>query len=326
MSFSHSLSWAQFFLKGKGLTLCVVGFTLLVLCVNSWTELPVSSIQRRFRRCAEASGTETTGTEANSIEANSTEASDPTLWQPKIGIKWQIQLEDAVEDVAMGADIFDIDMFDNTAAKISEIHNKGAKVICYFSAGTYEDWRPDANKFTESDFGSALEDWPGERWLDVNSSNVRTIMQSRLDLAQQKGCDGVDPDNIDGYGNDSGLDLTEADSIDYLNFLASEAHSRGMSIGLKNGDDIIPSVIENMQWSVNEQCAQYDECDVYAAFTDVGKPVFHIEYVDEIGGNNKLKVRDVTSSQKSAACDAKSAEDFSTVIKNMDLDAWVEYC
>ena len=99
-----------------------------------------------------------------------------------------------------------------------------------------------------------------------------------------------------------------------------------MSIGLKNGGDIIPSVIEKMQWSVNEQCAQYDECDTYAAFTDVGKPVFHIEYADEIGANNKLKMRDVTSSQKSVACDARSAENFSTVIKNMQLDAWVEYC
>jgi hypothetical protein len=35
-------------------------------------------------------------------------------------------------------------------------------------------------------------------------------MSSRLDMAQQKGCDGVDPDNIDAYGNENGLGLTEA--------------------------------------------------------------------------------------------------------------------
>ncbi|CEJ60964.1 hypothetical protein PMG11_09518 [Penicillium brasilianum] len=306
MSFSTNSSWGHFFFKGRALALLVVGITMLVLCLNSWTKVPVSSIQ-------------------NTILRRSTGTSDTAIWQPKTGVKWQIQLENAVEDIAI-ADIFDIDLFDNTAAKISEIHKQGAKVICYFSAGTYEDWRTDANEFTDSDFGSALEDWPGERWLNLHSSNVRKIMQSRLDQAKQKGCDGVDPDNIDAYGNDNGLDLTEADSIDYLDFLASEAHSRGLSIGLKNGGDIIPSVIEKMQWSVNEQCAQYDECDVYAAFTDVGKPVFHIEYADEIEVNNKLKVRAVTSSQKSAACDAESAENFSTVIKNMELDAWVEYC
>jgi hypothetical protein len=106
-------------------------------------------------------------------------------------------------------------------------------------------------------------------------------MTSRLDMAKEKGCDGVDPDNIDAYGNENGLGLTEADSIDFLTFLATEAHSRGMAIGLKNGGDIIGSVIDKMQWSVNEQCAEYNECDVYAAFTEVNKPVFHIEYSGE---------------------------------------------
>ncbi|KAJ5151096.1 uncharacterized protein N7482_010348 [Penicillium canariense] len=309
-SFSSNWSWRLLSIKGKLLILTGVGLTLLVFCVNSWTEVPVSSLHKRILKRG---------------KVTNEESSNTAIWQPKVGIKWQIQLENAVEDIAIGADVFDIDLFDNAAATISKIHNTGAKVICYFSAGTYEDWRSDASEFSDSDFGSALEDWPGERWLDVQSSNVRKIMQSRLDSAKQKGCDGVDPDNIDAYGNDNGLGLTEANAIDYLNFLATESHSRGMSVGLKNGGEIIQSVIENMQWSVNEQCAQYDECDIYATFTDVNKPVFHIEYSGEIKVNNKLRVR-VTNSQKSAACDANSAEKFSTVIKNMELDAWVEYC
>jgi hypothetical protein len=36
--------------------------------------------------------------------------------------------------------------------------------------------------------------------------------------------------------------------IDFLTFLASEAHSRGMSIGLKNGGDIIGAVIDKMRY------------------------------------------------------------------------------
>ena len=165
-------------------------------------------------------------------------------------------------------------------------------------------------------------------------------MKNRLDLALQKGCDGVDPDNIDAYSNENGLGLTEADSIDFLDFLSSESHSRGMSIGLKNGGDIIGSVIEKMQWSVNEQCAEYQECDTYAAFTEVNKPVFHIEYVDmgsesesdsESGSdsdseevNHKLKSR--ATKEKSTACSAAGSEKFSTIIKKLDLDAWAEYC
>jgi hypothetical protein len=309
MNFSQDWRWGSWLAKKKLLLSCIVALILLALGLNIEAEQPFSRAYKRIlKRCEDVQTTKTDVT-----------------WQPQAGIKWQIQLENPVDDISMDADVFDIDLFDNTDATISKIHAKGAKVICYFSAGTYEDWRSDAGKFVDSDFGNAMEDWPGERWLDVHSANVRQIMTSRLDMAQKKGCDGVDPDNIDAYGNENGLGLTEADSISYLNFLSSEAHSRGMSVGLKNGGDIIASVIEEMQWSVNEQCAQYDECDVYAAFTDVNKPVFHIEYVGEIDVNTKLKAR-VTNTEKSTVCNAKSADKFSTVIKNMDLDAWVQYC
>ncbi|CAI7613937.1 unnamed protein product [Penicillium manginii] len=234
---------------------------------------------------------------------NTNQSDGSSIWQPRPGVKWQIQLENAVEDTSINAE-----------------------VICYFSAGTYEEWRSDADQFSSSDFGSSLDDWPGERWLDINSSNVRRILSARLDMAQKKGCDGVDPDNIDGYDNENGLGLTTNDSINLLKYLANQAHSRGMSIGLKNGGDIISDVIDNMQWSVNEQCAQYNECDTYAAFTSVNKPVFHIEYSGEdVGSQRKLKIR-VTEEKKSDACHAEGAEKFSTVIKNMNLSAWVEYC
>jgi hypothetical protein len=41
-------------------------------------------------------------------------------------------------------------------------------------------------------------------------------MSTRLALASSKGCDGVDPDNVDGYDNDSGFDLTPSTALDYL--------------------------------------------------------------------------------------------------------------
>ncbi|KAJ5613585.1 hypothetical protein N7528_007239 [Penicillium herquei] len=255
---------------------------------------------------------------------NGTSGGNTTVkWQPDVGVKWQIELLYALNDTSAEAHIYDIDLFDNPNSTISTLQSMGRKVICYFSAGTYENWRSDADEFKSSDLGENLSDWPGEKWLDTNSQNVRKIMQQRLDLAVSKGCDGVDPDNIDAYDNKNGLDLTEDDAIDYVNWLASEAHGRNLSLGLKNGGDIIDSVIDNMQWSVNEQCAQYDECDTYAAFIDADKPVFHIEYPK---GDDTDNDNNVTSKQKNTACNAANAGNFSTVIKNMDLDNWVEYC
>lgn len=246
-------------------------------------------------------------------------------WQPPVGTTWQIELLYPLNDTSVDADVYDIDLFNNDASTIKKLQDQGRRVICYFSAGSYENWRPDKDKFKNSDLGNTMKGWEDEKWLDLTSTNVRNIMVSRLDLAREKGCDGVDPDNVDGYekDNDSGLDLTMEDAADFVNFLANETHARNMSIGLKNAGAIIPSVIGNMQWSVNEQCAYYDECDTYAAFIEAGKPVFHIEYPKGDDTNNNSPV---TTAQKVSACVFSGPRNFSTIIKNMDLDNWVETC
>jgi endo-alpha-1,4-polygalactosaminidase (GH114 family) len=258
--------------------------------------------------------------------SNTTTPTNTTVkWQPPVGAKWQIILKSENEPISTSVDapIYDIDLFDNSKNFISNLQKMGRKVICYFSAGSFEDWRDDADDFDDADKGDDLDGWPGEKWLNVKSTNVRKIMQTRLDIAVEKGCDGVDPDNIDGYDNANGLDLTKAEAIDYVNWLAAQSHSRGLSIGLKNGAGIIDSVIDNMQWCVNEQCAEFDECDTYAPFIEADKPVFHIEYPK---GGNTNNDKSVSASQAKSACTANSSGNFSTVIKNMDLDNWVEYC
>ncbi|KAJ5115239.1 hypothetical protein NUU61_000998 [Penicillium alfredii] len=256
------------------------------------------------------------------------ESDNGSTWQPEPNTKWQIKLEGKLQDTSVDAPIYDIDLFENTPAGISELHDRGRKVICYFSAGTYEGWRQDKDKFVEeTDLGKELEDW-NERWLNVKSTNVQKIMQARLDLAQEKGCDGVDPDNIDGFDNDNGLGLTLDDAVAYVKFLASEASARGMSIGLKNGAQLVDSVIEDVQWSVNEQCAQFKECGDFAAFIEAGKPVFHIEYPkgDDPDDDSQNTAEDVSEQQKTNSCTARSSGKFSTVIKNARLDDFVQYC
>ncbi|OOG00136.1 glycoside hydrolase family 114 protein [Aspergillus carbonarius ITEM 5010] len=244
-------------------------------------------------------------------------------WNPTAGTTWQIELLYPLNDTSVDVEVYDIDLFDNNRSMITSLQDAGRKVICYFSAGSYENWRPDKDKFKKADLGKDMDGWPGEKWINISSPSIRSIMLSRLELAKNKSCDGVDPDNVDGYDNSNGLGLTQADSIDYMNWMANEAHARNMSIGLKNAGAIIPSVINNMQWSVNEQCAEYEECDTYAAFTQKNKPVFHIEYPKGDDTNNNLSV---SSSEKQSACNFTGSGNFSTVIKNMDLDNWIETC
>jgi hypothetical protein len=126
------------------------------------------------------------------------------LWLPKVGDTWQIILSHppVISDagtITPDVDIFDIDLFDTPVETIQRLHESGKKVICYFSAGSYEDWRPDASEFAKEDLGAKLDGWAGEKWVDLRSENVRKIIQNRVQLAKEKECDGVDPDNVDGY-------------------------------------------------------------------------------------------------------------------------------
>lgn len=248
------------------------------------------------------------------------------LWNPAKGATWNYNLLHPITNPSAlntSIEVWDIDLFDNTAATIKDLKDRGLKVICYFSAGSYENWRPDASNFSSADLGNDLDGWPGEKWLNTSSQSVRRIMQARLDIAATKGCDGVDPDNVDGYNNDNGLGLTQADAIDYVMFLANQAHERKLAVGLKNAGDIIASVIDCMDWSVNEQCVQYTECDTYAPFISQGKPVFHVEYPKGDDVNND---KPVSQAKYKKICQDESSAGFSTIIKNIDLDDWIQAC
>lgn len=96
-----------------------------------------------------------------------------------------------------------------------------------------------------------------------------------------------------------------------------------MATGLKNAGGIISKVIDQVQFSVNEQCVQLAECDVYAPFIKAKKPVFHIEYPDSAGEQLSTKIVNDNCAHKGAAA---GSEGFSTVLKKMELDGWVEFC
>ncbi|KAH7143659.1 glycoside hydrolase superfamily [Dactylonectria macrodidyma] len=253
---------------------------------------------------------------------------DKTIWQPSVGDSWQIVLLKPIKVegeavVSPDVKIYDIDVYDNDAATIQALQGAGKKVICYFSAGSWENWRDDKDDFEKADLGMVLDGWPDERWVDVRSDNVRNIMQKRIEFAADRGCDAIDPDNVDGFQNDNGLNLTAADAVDFVKFLAETAASYSMSTGLKNAGDIIEDVLDYVHFSVNEQCVEYSECETFAAFIEADKPVFNIEYPAGTPGDVEASVIEEICSQSG---NSTGTEGFSTVIKNMDLDGWVEYC
>lgn len=140
-----------------------------------------------------------------------------------------------------------------------------------------------------------------------------------------EGFDGIDPDNMDGWDNRNGLKLTPRHAIDYMHFLAHEAHARGLAIGLKNASHVLPDVLHCVQFAVSEQAVQFDDVDAFAPLLAAGKPVFHVEYPkgEDAESARQNDAREVTG-KKRDRCFAARDKGFSSIIKNVRLDQWVQ--
>lgn len=237
-------------------------------------------------------------------------AQETQWYQPTIDTTWQWQLDKSL-NLSYDVDLYDIDLIDTPPQAIEALQEQGKKVICYFSAGSYEDWRPDANQFPQAALGEPLDEWEGERWLDIRLEKVRYLMLKRLDIAQRKGCDGVEPDNMDAYSNDSGFPLTAKNQINYSRFLAKAAHRRGLAIGLKNNVEQAKALADDFDFAVNEQCFEYNECDQLKPFIQQGKPVFNAEYQKELVSDSK---------KAQALCKQARNLQFQTLILPLGLD------
>lgn len=106
---------------------------------------------------------------------------------------------------------------------------------------------------------------------------LKPILDNRLHMCRAKGFDAADPDNVDGYTNQTGFPLTAADQLAFNRWLAAEVHGYGMSVGLKNDLNQVGDLVGAYDFAVNEQCYEYAECDAVAPFA-AGKAVLHIEY------------------------------------------------
>lgn len=231
-------------------------------------------------------------------------AQNQAIWHPALQTTWQWQLSGS-PDLSFDVQMYDLDLFDTSASIVAALHTQGRRAICYMSAGSWENWRPDAASYPPAVTGRS-NGWAGERWVDIrNLAVLGPILQARLDLCRVKGFDGVEPDNVDGYANNTGFPLTASDQIRFNRFLADEAHVRGLSVGLKNDVDQITDLAPFFDWALNEECFRYRECHKLTPFIKAGKAVFQVEY----------------GSQQHAYCGAAAEMGFNSIEKRLSVDA-----
>jgi hypothetical protein len=253
-------------------------------------------------------------------EEQSSELALPTahagdsIWVPALKTSWQWDLSSETIDTSLEVNMYDLDLFDTDASVVEGLHNQGSRVICYINVGAWEDWRPDKDQFSDDVLGKNYEGWPGEKWLDIREiDELAPIMRARFDECQAKGFDGIEPDNIDNYTNDTGFPLTYQDQLMYNIWLVNEAHARGLSIGLKNDPEQAQDLLPYFDWALTEDCFDQGWCDDLSIFVEAGKAVFSAEYTDK-----DIELNDI--------CPEAERLNFNLIMKHRELDSYLETC
>ena len=230
-------------------------------------------------------------------------------WHPEPGMTYQIQFSGEI-DLSIDAQVYELDAFDTNAAAVDRLHQDGRKVICYINAGSVEDWRPDADQFPQEVIGNAYSGWPGENWLDIRRLDLlMPILEARLQMCRAKGFDGVEFDNMDGYQNDTGFDLTASDQLAFNRWLADAAHAQGLAVGLKNDPDQIADLEPWFDFVLLESCFEQGWCEQAQPFIDAGKAVIDIEYTSIV-----------------SYCESAEASSISLIEKEIQPDAFLRTC
>lgn len=232
-------------------------------------------------------------------------------FRPALGATWQVQLTGTL-DTSFDVSVYDVDLFDTSAAQMDALRAAGRRVICYVSVGTYESWRADASSFPAAARGAAVAAFPNENWLDTRDATVRSLMAARLDLAAQKRCDGVDLSNLSPGGATTGFGATVADALAYGRFLAGEAHVRGLGAGLGGGSDVAGALAGELEWALTEGCLVDGTCPAFGGFMTAGKVVFGVEFG--------------VAADADTICPAAQKAGLDALIKNSSYDAFRVAC
>lgn len=236
------------------------------------------------------------------------------LWTPEVGDSFQWQLTKYPVDTTVPVDIYDVDYLETSTETISELKDSGKRVVCYINVGAWEDFRDDAHLFPPEALGNDYEGWEGEKWLDISRYELFSgILEERFDLAAEKGCDAIEPDNMEAYNEETGFELTYNHQLDFNIWLAEQVHLRGMSIGLKNNPEQVADLVEYYDWALLEDCHIWGFCEDFKPFIDANKAVLQVEYTD-----SNIELEDF--------CPKAEKNEFFGLLKERELNSWVKFC
>lgn len=258
----------------------------------------------------------------SSCQKNATEGPAPVThsawWQPETGRSFDWYLGTPGLQDQFSTEVVDVDAFETSKEVVNALHQQGKKVLAYLSVGTLEEGRPDGALVPRELIGNIYPAWPQERWVDIRQiDKIKPWVLSRLNMIVQKGFDGIEPDNVDGYEQtNTGFPISVGDTKKYLSFLITEAHQRQLSIGQKNIPDLSAEFATRFDWALCEDAFFQGWQDSMHAYIAVNKPVFAVEYTDHM----------TQSYFNTQVCPKAASLHYFSILKNRDLSKWTYFC
>jgi len=189
--------------------------------------------------------------------------------------------------------------------------------MCMFHSAQVSVDDPDQENYGALDKKSYVDDNETSNWLDITRSNVRSNIFKRVDIAKEKGCDGVVPRDTDMYRlGDTGVSIDSNEQKSFNQKLANYAHESNLSVGLEGDNSQVYALEEYYDFSLTQECYANGQCDSYQQFIDNNKPVFDAEFNNTYYTDNS--VRDTV-------CSDAHTRKFSTIIIPSDLNNTYHY-
>lgn len=233
--------------------------------------------------------------------------------------------------VSRRLDFVGLDAFEVSAETVAALQTAGIQVWCYISAGTIEDWRPDYDMFLAADatavaaggeplIGAPYGEWPGEHWLNPRArAALMPLIDARLAMCAVKGFDLVEFDNMDGFDNETGLDITADEQIAFARALADAAGRHGLGAVLKNTPDLVEQLEPWFDAYLMEDCVLSGTCGSGAPFLAANKPVLNAEYPE-------VYADDSIAFDLDHACLTGEGDGVAMLIKPLDLTMETTLC
>ncbi len=237
---------------------------------------------------------------------------DPsTRFIPEATTTWHAQLQGNIT-INPAVDLYIVDLFSATPTLTRDIRNRGARVICAFSGGSYKPSTPDSSRFSIDMFGGAVANTEKEIWLDHRIPAVRRNIDQRLELAKQSGCDGVAVSRLDGIHASHGINgLASADQFEYNRFLTERAHARRLSIGLFDSLAEAQRMAVFFDFALSRDCHAQNRCPRLSEFVRLGKAALVTE-------SDQTHLR--TATDKSRFCRNTLINGYNLVFAPKELD------